>query len=165
MKTFALAAALAATLTTAAAAQDAGAIAATDGMPRTTTKIYVVPGVINDPSIGLATAFICHNDGTAPVDVSIVVRTGGGLISGARAFPIPGNNTVTYSTRATTLFFEGAGGDLGARDGVVRQGRAFISASSRNVHCSAHVVSTTSTLPNTIDLHMVRFNPVVGSTE
>jgi hypothetical protein len=132
-----------------------------DGSPRTTTTLYIVPGVINDPSVGLATAFICNNAGSGTASVSVTVRNGSGSISGQRSYTIPSLDTVTVSTKFTNLFFESA--ELGS--GLVRQGRAVILGNSRNVHCTAHVVNTTSTLPNTIDLHMVRYNPASGTTE
>jgi hypothetical protein len=159
MKAIPFAAALAAFAATTAFAQDVAVPA--DTSPRTTTLIYVVPGVMNDPSVSLATAFICHNASTAAASVNITVRTGTGVVSGTRTFSILPTNTVTVSTRFTNLYFEAA--ELGS--GVVRQGRALIAANSRSVHCSAHVANTTSTFPNTIDLHMVRYNPATNSTE
>jgi hypothetical protein len=123
--------------------------------------LYVVPGVINDAAFGLVTAFVCTNVSAVSASMSIFVRSGTGAPNGNRVYNIPSNQTATISTRFSNLYHEF--GELGST--TVRQGRATIYANNRNVHCTAHVVSSTSALPNTIDLHMVRYNPAAGTSE
>jgi hypothetical protein len=128
-------------------------------------RLYRVSGVRDNgggPEAGQATSFHCTSVSTVDETLVIRVRDFNGVIVGSRSITIPPNRTRTMSTHLTRLFFEDAVLSPGE---AIEQGSAEILATSIQVFCSAMILSAAASVPEGIELHLVRFNAIPGSQE
>jgi len=127
--------------------------------------LYRFPGVTDNGGVaitGVATSFICTNFSGVAENFRIVVRDGGGgLLVNRLASNIPHLVTVTFSTHDTNLLL-----DTNLLTGAVAQGTAAIAVTSTSVVCTAMIIdAASSSSPQGIALHGIRFSPVPGSEE
>ena len=70
-------------------------------------------------------------------------------------------NTHTASTHDTNLYAE----DIFLSTGIVDQGILGVQSTSITITCTAQIVDAAATIPNGIDLHGTRDNPMPGTAE
>lgn len=121
--------------------------------------LYRISGITD--KVGVATSFHCSSFSTVTETLSLVVRNFNGTVLANNSLSVAPSQTRTVSTRGTNLYSE----DLVLNTGPVTQGLALIRATSVDIACSAMVVNATASLPQGIELHMVRSNPMAGSQE
>jgi len=127
--------------------------------------LYRFPGVTDNGGAaitGVATSFICTNFSGVAENFRIVVRDGnGGVVANRLVSNIPHLVTVTFSTHDTNLLL-----DSNLLTGAVAQGTAAIAVTSTSVVCTAMIIdAASSSSPQGIALHGIRFNPVPGTQE
>ena len=91
----------------------------------------------------------------------MVVRNFNGTILKNTTLAITQFQTLTVVTHATNLYPMTSELLTGELD----HGVLGISATSSNIVCTAQVVDASATVPNGIDLHGTRFNPISGTQE
>jgi len=91
-----------------------------------------------------------------------VVRNTDGNITGNVDVPIASFNTVTVSTIPTALW--APFGEVVLSTFVTR-GTAVVASTTTFIFCSAMILEAQSSSPQGIALHLVRFNPMPGTTE
>jgi hypothetical protein len=126
--------------------------------------LYIFPGVRDTGTAagtGVATTVVCFSFSPSTESIQYVVRNFGGTIAVNTTYPINSFQTVTASTHDAILYDE----DLYLSTGTIDQGVLGISATSTNVVCTAQVIDASASVPNGIDLHGTRFNPISGSQE
>ena len=127
-------------------------------------QVYRFTGVRDNggaASTGIATSFHCTNFSGVTESLRIQIRNFDGAVKKDATFNVAHNQTYTMSTKGTTLYSEDAFLDTG----VVDQGMARIWATSPSIVCTAQVIDAAATVPNGIDLHSIRFNPIAGTQE
>jgi hypothetical protein len=124
--------------------------------------LYVFAGVrdYGGASTGVATIAHCFNFGANAI-VQFNVRNNFGTVVAAVPINISQFQTSTVVTHQTVLFPE----DLNLSTGIVDQGVLGIAATSPNIVCTAQVVDASAVVPNGIELHGLRLNPLPGTQE
>jgi hypothetical protein len=126
--------------------------------------LYIFPGAFDNggtTSTGVATIIHCFNFSPSTETIQYIVRNFSGTIVANVSSNINSFQTVTASTHANVLYAS----DVGLGTGVVNQGVVGIAATSQNIVCTAQVIDASAAVPNGIDLHPTRFNPIPGSQE
>jgi hypothetical protein len=121
--------------------------------------LYRISGITD--KAGVATSFHCSSFSSVNETVSLVIRNFNGTVLANTSFSVAPSQTRTASTRGTNLYAE----DVLLNTGLVTQGLALIRATSIDIICSVVVVNATAALPQGIELHMVRSNPMAGTQE
>ena len=121
--------------------------------------LYIFPGVLN--AGGVATVVHCFSFSPTAETIQYTVRNSNGTIAANTTIIINQFQTKTATTQAVVLYFS----DLSFGTGIVNQGALGISATSPNIVCTAQVIDASVSVPNGIDLHPTRFNPISGSQE
>jgi hypothetical protein len=127
------------------------------------TTIYVGSGVFDSGDAtgsGVATVIHCSNVSGVSTNVRVLVLNMIGDVEGALTQTLLHGETRTFSTHATSLFV-----DDGLNTGAVAQGVVNVEATNSAVFCTAMIVDAAATVPNGIDLHLVRVNPHPGTVE
>ena len=126
--------------------------------------LYIFPGATDSGSAadtGVATVFHCFSFSPVQETVQMVVRNFNGTILKNTTLAITQFQTLTVVTHATNLYPMTSELLTGELD----HGVLGISATSSNIVCTAQVVDASATVPNGIDLHGTRFNPISGTQE
>jgi hypothetical protein len=126
--------------------------------------LYIFPGVTDTGGAsrtGVATAVHCFSFSPNQETIQYVVRDFQGAQATNAQSIVNQFQTVTAVTRISALYSE----DISFSVGVIDQGVLGISATSTNIVCTAHIIDASATVPNGIDLHGTRFNPISGSQE
>jgi hypothetical protein len=89
------------------------------------------------------------------------LRNNAGEIIKNTPINIPSFATITVATHPTNLFAL----DASFNTGKIDQGVFGLAATSNNIVCTAHIIDASATVPQGIDLHPIRFNPISGSQE
>jgi hypothetical protein len=129
------------------------------------SQIYVISGVRDNAAAintGVATSFHCTNLSGVSESLAFVVQAFDGAVVTSTTFTVPSNHTWTASTHGTVLFNEDAFLSEGAD---IDQGIALIYSTTLYMFCSAMIVDASVANPVGISLHMVRVNPIAGTTE
>jgi len=121
--------------------------------------LYRASGVA-DSGGNTATSFSCTNFSGVPENVRIVIRSVGGGIVANTVNTVNHLNSVIVSTSDVTIFT-----DINLATGAFGGGTVAIAATSINVTCTAMLVQPSTTLPEGIQLHMTRFNPIPATQE
>src|SRR5215216_6343252 len=119
--------------------------------------IYRTSGVTDNNA--WATVLHCTNLSAVTETVRVVVRNGNGAIAANVDQFLPTFGSQTFETRNTAPLF----GGFNLATGVL-QGSAVIASITTFIFCSAMIVDAALT-PHGIALHLVRFNPMPGTTE
>jgi hypothetical protein len=127
--------------------------------------IYRISGLLDNGSTGktgVATAVVCTNFGNAREKMRFVVRNETGAVKAELFFiDFDPRISATVVTHPTALF---TNVDV-LNTGAMSPGSMTIQSTSLLVHCSAMIVDAAATVPQGIELHMVRINPVTASQE
>ena len=126
--------------------------------------LYIFPGATDSGSAadtGVATVFHCFSFSPVQETVQMVVRNFNGTILKNTTLAITQFQTLTVVTHATNLYPMTSELLTGELD----HGVLGISATSSNIVCTAQIIDASATVPNGIDLHGTRFNPISGSQE
>jgi hypothetical protein len=126
--------------------------------------IYLIPGVRDDGAainLGLATSIHCFSFSGVAETVQYVVRDFDGTLKANLTLNVTSLSTRTASTHGTVLYNE----DLFLGTGLIDQGVVGILATTTSMVCTAHVIDASAGVPNGIDLHPMRFNPIPGVDE
>ena len=152
-------------ITTAAAIALATILPARAAFPAL-TLIYRVPGVIDSGSaidVGVATAVQCTNVSGVAITLRVVSVHLDGSVAGTATVTVANGHTVSLSTHFTNPYgneVTAISAGIGINAGSIR-----ILATRAAVFCNASVIDASATLPNGIDLHMVRYNAAPGTVE
>jgi hypothetical protein len=125
--------------------------------------LYIFPGVTDSggpTADGVATAVHCFSFSPSEEDIQYVVRNAQGTLEATLTTVINQFQTLTIATHATNIY----AADLMITH-AISEGVFGISATSTNIVCTAQVIDASATVPNGIDLHGARFNPISGSQE
>ena len=109
---------------------------------------------------GVATVIHCFSFSPGQDEIQYVVRNSSGELVVTVTTVINQFQTVTIVTHSTNLYVASV-----AATGDVREGTVGITATSSNIVCTAQVVDASATVPNGIELHGTRFNPITGTQE
>lgn len=127
--------------------------------------LYIFPGATDNgvasPS-GTASVVHCFSFSAVQETLQIVVRDYNGSILQNTTFAITQFQTLGMETHVTNLY---AAQTTSLNTGQLTHGVFGISATSSNIVCTAQVIDAGATVPNGIDLHGARFNPISGSQE
>jgi hypothetical protein len=127
--------------------------------------LYIFPGATDDggsAGAGRATVVHCFSFSPTSETIQYVVRNWDGSIRANTTFAMSQFHTVTAVTHTTNLY---AGDVTFGANIILDQGVIGISATSSNIVCTAQVIDASATVPNGIELHGTRFNPISGSQE
>ena len=144
------------------------ALAATPAAPALAVSgpsqvIYIFPGVTDNGGAsfaGIATAVHCFSFSPSQEEIQYVVRKNDGTIAANVSETVNQFQTITVATHGINIYSVFV---LGT--GSILQGVIGITATSTNIVCTAQVIDASATVPNGIDLHGTRFNPIAGSQE
>lgn len=128
--------------------------------------IYRTSGVADNggsANTGWATAIHCTNLSSAAESVHVILRSNTGLALANQTYFIGTTTTITIVTHIGTVFPQDH--VLVSAGTVIDQGNFTITATSTNIYCTVMVFDAGASSPIGIPLHMVRFNPMAGSTE
>lgn len=126
--------------------------------------LYVFPGVRDDGQAnfrGVATVVHCTNMSPAVEKVRFLVWQYDATLLSDITIQVGTFQHRTISTHGVQVFVS----DNVLGSGAVDQGTFGVQSTSVNVVCTAQVVDATATVPNGINLHGVRFNPMAGTAE
>jgi hypothetical protein len=126
--------------------------------------LYIFPGATDSgTAAGTGTASVVHCFSFSPGQeiLQIVVRNFDGSVLQNVTIAISQFETLAVVTHATNLY---AATSI-LLTGELTHGVFGISATSSNIVCTAQVIDASATVPNGIDLHGARFNPISGSQE
>lgn len=128
------------------------------------TTIYVASGVLNTADAdneGNATVVHCSNISGSPVQIRFLFVSNAGVLRGSHLVSsLPNGHTYTAATHGTNVF-----GDTSVGAGPIVQGRLTVQANNSAVFCTAMIVDAAATVPNGIDLHMVRLHAHPNTVE
>jgi hypothetical protein len=127
-------------------------------------SLYFFPGARDNGAgtgTGVATSVHCVNFSDATEKLQYVVFNFDSSIKANLNLNIGLHQTRTASTHDTVLYAE----DLILNTGVVNQGSVLVGGTSVNIVCTAQVVDASAAIPNGIDLHGLRFNPISSTAE
>ena len=125
--------------------------------------LYIFPGLTDtgdDTPSGVATAVHCFSFSPSEESIQYVVRNSEGALAVTFSTDINQFQTLTVTTHSTNIYRASV-----AITHAINQGVLGISATSTNIVCTAQVIDASATVPNGIDLHGARFNPISGSQE
>jgi len=128
--------------------------------------IYRTSGVADDggaANTGWATAIHCTNLSSSAESLQVILRQHTGQVLANQTFFIGTTTTITIVTHIGTVFPQDH--NLISAGTPIDQGNFTITATSTNIYCSVMVFDAAATSPVGILLHMIRFNPMAGSTE
>jgi len=134
----------------------------------TLTTIYVASGVTDSGSAaetGVATVFSCSNVSGLIASVRFLFLRADGSSAGNINYTTGAGTAINHgvtriaATHATALF---AGASI---SGVIAHGVVNIESTQSAVFCTGMIVDAAATVPNGIDLHLVRVNPHPGTVE
>jgi len=108
----------------------------------------------------VASVVHCFNFGSVEETIQIVVRNSDGSILKNTTFGLDSFVTVAVASHGSHLYNNGT---VGLETGAVFHGVLGISATTSNMVCTAQVIDAAASVPNGIDLHGARFNPISGS--
>jgi hypothetical protein len=114
--------------------------------------LYIFPGVTDNGGTnftGIGTAVHCFSFSPVQETIQYVVRNNVGTIAINTTENINSFGTITAVTHPITIY----------------GGFERISATSTNIVCTAQVLDASASVPNGIELHGTRFNPISGSQE
>lgn len=126
--------------------------------------LYIFPGVRDtggNTATGVATVVHCFSFSPVQETIQYTVRDFNTAIVGNVSLSIAQFATKTVVTHLVAVYSI----DFDFDTGTVDQGAIGITASSTNIVCTAQVIDASATVPNGIDLHAIRFNPISGSQE
>jgi hypothetical protein len=126
--------------------------------------LYLFPGVTDNGGnggSGVATAIHCFTFSPGSETMQFIVRRFDGTVVANSTLVVTQFHTYTIVTHINEVYIS----DLVLFTGTVAQGVVGISATSSNIVCTAQVIDASATVPNGIDLHGTRFNPIPGSQE
>src|SRR5204863_9955625 len=110
---------------------------------------------------GVATSIHCTSLSDVMETLRYVVKNFDSSTKADLMINVGADQTRTASTHDTVLYAE----DLILNTGVVNQGSIRVSSTSSNVFCTAQVLDAAAAVPAGIDLHMIRFSPIVNAEE
>jgi len=151
---------LAAAALAAALAQPATAIT----FPSLTT-IYVGTGVKDSGSAneaGVATAFQCSNVSGASAQLRFLLLDRFGMVIGSFTTVVPHGDSEGASTHSTVFFLEDA---VIAPGVLIDRGTVNIESTQSGVFCQAYITDAATSVPNVVQLDLVRVNPHPGTVE
>jgi hypothetical protein len=125
--------------------------------------LYIFPGVTDSGGPtpdGVATAVHCFSFSPSEESIQYVVRNSQGALEATSTTDINQFQTLTVTTHSTNIYPASV-----VVTHAINQGVLGISATSTNIVCTAQVIDASATVPNGIDLHGARFNPISGSQE
>lgn len=127
--------------------------------------LYIFPGVFDNggaAGVGVATVVHCFNFSGTPEVIQYVAKDWNGTVKANLTYNVVDQQTATVTTHNTNLYTE----DLGLNTGAITQGALGIRATTTNIVCTAQVVDAApDVVPNGIDLHPLRLNPMPGTDE
>jgi len=126
--------------------------------------LYIFPGATDSgTAAGTGTASVVHCFSFSPVQetLQVVVRNFDGSVLKNTTIAINQFQTLAIVTHVANLY---AATSI-LNTGELTHGAFGISATSSNIVCTAQVIDASATVPNGIDLHGTRFNPIPGSQE
>ena len=126
--------------------------------------LYIFPGVYDNGDAqftGIATAVHCFSFSPTPETIQYTARNFNAALVTTTTYTIGKFETATAVTHPVSLY----GSEVVLNTGPLTQGVIGIAATSANIVCTAHVIDASATVPNGIDLHGTRFNPISGSQE
>lgn len=129
-----------------------------------TQVLYVFPGVRDDgggASTGVATVVHCFSFSSTTESIGFIVRDNAGTVVANAEINIASFQTATAVTHVTDLYPQ----DAVLNTGSVGRGVLGIAATSTNMVCTAQVIDAGAFVPNGIDLHGLRLNPLPGTQE
>lgn len=125
--------------------------------------LYIFPGATDNGGAdrtGVATVVHCFSFSPTQESMQFVFRDWDGTIKGNLTLNINQFQTLSLATHLTTVYAA-----FSASTALLNQGTLGITATSTNIVCTAQVIDASATVPNGIDLHGTRFNPIAGSQE
>ena len=125
--------------------------------------IYLFPGVYDNGSAdfsGIATAVHCFSFSPIQETIQYVVRNVDGTIAANKSEAINQFVTLTVETHGINIY-----NAVSLATGSLQQGVIGITATSTNIVCTAHIIDAGAAVPNGIELHGTRFNPIAGTQE
>lgn len=126
--------------------------------------LYIFPGVRDtgdNTTTGIATVVLCFSFSPIQETLQFTVRDFGGRVAATATLGMTQFQTATIVTHQVNIYVS----DQVLATGSVGQGVLGITATSANIVCTAQVVDAGAAVPNGIDLHGTRFNPISGSQE
>jgi hypothetical protein len=125
--------------------------------------LYIFPGVTDSGGAnftGVATAVHCFSFSPVQETIQYVARKSDGTIVANTTQSIGSFGSLTMVTKGIAIY-----GSISLQTGSIQQGVFGIAATSTNIVCTAQVMDAGATVPNGIELHGTRFNPISGSQE
>lgn len=129
--------------------------------------IYRVSGVLDtglDSARQTATVFFCSNYSTTKEKIYFQIKDYQGTIVASKEYTfLGGGYTITAQTSEINSVYDDF--TILPAGVAVSGGSAGILATTTNIHCSAMLLARTPFTSNGVALHMVRFNPIGGTSE
>lgn len=126
--------------------------------------LYIFPGARDNggaAGAGVATVIHCFSFSSTSEILQYTVRDFNGTLKANLTQGIASLGTETATTHDNVVYFT----NLALNTGVIGQGTIGVSATSTNIVCTGQVMDASASVPNGVDLHAVRFNPISGSAE
>lgn len=125
------------------------------------THVYSVSGVVDLSIQNFSTTTVnCTSASASSEDWRYVLRDHAGTVLHTSTVTVPPGATRAYSTHSTVAY-----NDDEIAEVYVTQGSIQIYATSNLIYCTAMTGYQLSPYPAGVSLHMVRFNPMKGSSE
>jgi len=124
-------------------------------------NLYVFPGIV-DNNNNVGTVVNCFSFSPVQESLQLIFRDDTGTLVMNTSANINQFQTVTLVTRPTNVY--GIGDQVLIATGPL-VGVLGMTATSQNIVCTAHIVDAGATVPNGMELHGTRFNPISGTQE
>ena len=111
---------------------------------------------------GVATVFQCSNVSGNTAQIRILALEATGVVVGSVVRAVSHGASFGAGTHNTVFFPED---ELLAEGGVIFRGTVNIESTQSGVFCQAYVTDAAASVPNVVQLHLVRVNPHPGTVE